>query len=134
MVESEQWSAPHIEQALEIARGELPREFESWDEVPGWMGKTRPEERVADGISWGVYEAAIRRWEEILGRAAPTPTDEKGRLAPEFVEWMLGFPAGWTAGAARTARLRMLGNSVQVQVGVRVGLALLALDEALACA
>jgi len=35
MVDYRQWSAPGLEQALEIARGELPREFESWDEVPG---------------------------------------------------------------------------------------------------
>ena len=31
---------------------------------------------------------------------------------PEFVEWMMGLPVGWTAGAKRTHRLRMLGNSV----------------------
>lgn len=140
MVENQQWSAPDIEQALEIARGELPREFESWEEVPGWMGRIRPEEKRADGTSWGVYAAAIERWEAITGRTAPTPTDEKGRLAPEFVEWMLGFPLEWSSldGAmARTARLRMLGNSVQVQVGQRVGSLLLALDRDLstgACA
>ena len=42
---------------------------------------------------------------------------------PEFVEWMLGFPAGWTDGVSRTQRLKMLGNSVQVQCGELVGLA-----------
>lgn len=34
---------------------------------------------------------------------------------PEFVEWMMGFPEGWTEGERRTHRLRMLGNAVQVQ-------------------
>lgn len=34
---------------------------------------------------------------------------------PEFVEWMMGFPAGWTDGLARTHRLRMLGNAVVPQ-------------------
>jgi hypothetical protein len=29
-----QWCAPQLEQALEIARGELPREYRTWDEVP----------------------------------------------------------------------------------------------------
>lgn len=39
---------------------------------------------------------------------------------------MLGFPAGWTdvPGVSRTARLRMLGNSVQVQCGYAVALTL----------
>lgn len=34
---------------------------------------------------------------------------------PEFVEWMMGFPDGWTAVIARTHRLRMLGNAVVPQ-------------------
>jgi site-specific DNA-cytosine methylase len=42
-------------------------------------------------------------------------------LNPYFVEWMLGFPDGWTEGVSRTQRLRMLGNSVQVQVGEILG-------------
>lgn len=40
---------------------------------------------------------------------------------PEFVEWMMGFPHAWTEGESRTARLRMLGNAVQVQCGEEVG-------------
>lgn len=36
---------------------------------------------------------------------------------------MLGYPAGWTADVKRTARLKMLGNSVQVQCAEIVGLA-----------
>lgn len=38
MVDNQQWSAPSLEQALEISQGILPREFNSWDEVPGWSG------------------------------------------------------------------------------------------------
>ncbi len=34
---------------------------------------------------------------------------------------MLGFPDEWTAGVSRKARLQMLGNAVQVQVGEVVG-------------
>ena len=69
-----------------------------------------------------------RRWEHLLGRAAPRPTDDRGRLMPEFVEWMMGFDDGWTAGEKRTARLRMLGNAVQVQCGTLAGLLLAELD------
>ena len=87
-------------------------------------------EEAAAGSSWGVYAGAVERWEQALGRAAPAPTDERGRLSPEFVEWMLGFPDGWTAGGlARTARLKMLGNAVQVQVAEVVGSLLAGLAE-----
>lgn len=59
--------------------------------------------------------------------AAPASTDEKGRLAPSFVEWMMGAPGGWTEGVSRTQRLKMLGNGVQVQVGELLGRALVEL-------
>jgi hypothetical protein len=42
MVEVKQWAAPSLEQALEIAEGILPREFESWEEVPGWSQSQSP--------------------------------------------------------------------------------------------
>ncbi len=50
---------------------------------------------------------------------------------PEFVEWMMGFPHGWTAGVSRTQRLKMLGNAVQVQCAEIVGLAVVAVLEAI---
>ena len=43
--------------------------------------------------------------------------DEKGRLAPAFVEWMQGFPLGWTSGMTRTQALKALGNAVVPQQG-----------------
>lgn len=74
-------------------------------------------------VAWGDYTAAIERWETILGRPAPAPLDERGRLSPTFVEWMMGMPEGWTEGLTRTAALRCLGNAVVPQQ------ALLALSE-----
>ncbi len=68
--------------------------------------------------SWGDYEPAIRRWERILGRPAPNPVDDRRRLTPTFVEWMMGYPAGWVDGISRTAALRCLGNAVVPQQGV----------------
>lgn len=53
----------------------------------------------------------------ILGRPAPEPVDEKGRLSVPFVEWMQGFDAGWVDGLPRTAALRCLGNAVVPQQG-----------------
>lgn len=65
------------------------------------------------------YRDALTMWEHVLGRCAPSPTDEMERLSPEFVEWMMGLPAGWVTspdiGISRTAQLRMLGNGVVPQ-------------------
>ncbi len=83
--------------------------------------------RDADGrggsdVIWGAYEPAIRRWELVLGRAAPRPTQPAARggerLSPAFVEWMLGLPAGWVTavpGVPRNAQLKALGNGVVPQ-------------------
>ena len=49
---------------------------------------------------------------------APMPVDEKSRLAPAFVEWMQGFPAGWTDGMSRTQALKALGNAVVHQQAI----------------
>src|SRR5690606_29721986 len=50
--------------------------------------------------TWGDYAPAIARWETILGRTAPAPTEPTGRdgahrLSPAFVEFMMGLPSGW---------------------------------------
>jgi DNA (cytosine-5)-methyltransferase 1 len=70
----------------------------------------RPGRR--DRVAWGDHEAAIRRHERALGRPAPAPTDERGRLAVPFVEWMQMLPEGWVDGMTRTAALKCLGNCV----------------------
>jgi DNA (cytosine-5)-methyltransferase 1 len=46
---------------------------------------------------------------------APHPVDDKGRLDPSFVSWMMGFPQGWTEGMTRTQALKALGNAVVPQ-------------------
>jgi DNA (cytosine-5)-methyltransferase 1 len=74
--------------------------------------------RTAGVLAWGPYEPAIRRWEVVLGRPAPAPTDDRGRLSPPFVEWMMGYPEGWTAGLTRTQALKALGNAVVPQQGL----------------
>ena len=45
----------------------------------------------------------------------PHPVDERNRLAPAFVEWMMGFAPGWTDGMTRTSALKALGNAVVPQ-------------------
>ena len=49
---------------------------------------------------------------------APHPVDEKNRIAPAFVEWMMGFDPGHTEGMSRTAALKALGNAVVSQQAI----------------
>jgi len=75
-------------------------------------------ERGGAHVRWGVYEPAVRRWDHVLGRPAPAPTDALGRLSPLFVEWMQGLPAGHVTsvpGLPRGAQLKALGNGVVPQ-------------------
>ena len=61
--------------------------------------------------SFGPYAPAVERWERVIGRPTPKPAID-GRLNPAFVEWMMGYPEGWTEGVSRTGQLKALGNSI----------------------
>ena len=73
-----------------------------------------------DELAWGDYAPAIARWESVLGRPAPAPTEPgpKGnpRLSPRFVEWLMGLPVGHVTdpaiGLTRNQQLKALGNGV----------------------
>lgn len=43
---------------------------------------------------------------------SPLPVDDQQRLSPDFVGWMMGFPARWNEGETRNQRLRQFGNAV----------------------
>jgi DNA (cytosine-5)-methyltransferase 1 len=67
---------------------------------------------------WGRFAPAIARWEACTGRRAPRATDDRRRLSPPFVEWMMGLPAGHVTavpGLTRTQQLKALGNGVVPQ-------------------
>lgn len=81
---------------------------------------------------FGLFKAAIDRWQTVIGRPAPAPTRPTGmnggqRLSPEFTEWMMGVPAGhitnpeiWAGGGLtdsqiRNAQLKACGNGVVPQ-------------------
>jgi DNA (cytosine-5)-methyltransferase 1 len=77
--------------------------------------------------SWGPYAAAIERWEQVMGRLAPSPVrmDGKGgkaRLNPELTEWMMGWPLGWVTasviGLSRAEQLKACGNGVVLQQAI----------------
>lgn len=66
-------------------------------------------------VSFGKYGPAVARWESVLGRPAPRPTDDLGRLNPPFVEWLMALDPGHVTavpGLSRTAQLKALGNGV----------------------
>ena len=87
--------------------------------------------------TFGQYAPAIARWEAVLGRTAPAPTETKPpppapqlnrhgnpranpthRLSPRFVEWMMGLPEGHVVdvpGITRNQALKALGNGVVPQ-------------------
>jgi len=76
------------------------------------LGTAVKDRGSPDEARWGAYAAAVTRWEDLLGRPAPEPT-QPGRhgkpvLAPAFVEWLMGLPHGWVTALPlpRTAALR----------------------------
>jgi hypothetical protein len=90
------WAQPGLEQALEIAQGILPKEFDSWDEVPG---SSRPQGEGNDNTLFptpaardfkGVSSPAWRGREGAKGTptlpdalfapARPEPADEPALL------------------------------------------------------
>jgi len=75
---------------------------------------------------WGEYAPAVEHWGTVLGRPAPAPTQPAARaphgpqLAPAFVEWMMGLPAGHVTdvpGLTRAQCLSLLGDGVVPQQG-----------------
>lgn len=85
---------------------------------PGAPGSGSPD--------WGSYGPAISRWEAVTGRAAPWATDDRNRLSPLFVEWLMGLPAGHVTavpGLSRNQQLKALGNGVvphQAEAAIRL--------------
>jgi len=89
---------------------------------PRQNGLPQPELKEPTPLSWGKFEPAIRRWEQILGRPAPAPTkpdgkDDSHRLSSQFTEWMMGLPDGWITGVglSRVDELKACGNGVVPQ-------------------
>lgn len=79
--------------------------------------------RRANGVNFGQYEAAVQRWEAVLGREAPAPTEPTGkggahRLSARFTEFLMGLPPGWITdvpGITRNEALKACGNGVVPQ-------------------
>lgn len=85
------------------------------------IGGSLGNDTVGRVLDWGPYGPAVARWEAVLGRPAPRPTEPgktAERLSPAFVEWLMGLPEGWVTdvpGLSRNAQLKALGNGVVPQ-------------------
>lgn len=91
-------------------------------EAQGGRPHSEPDGR-GDGVRWGQYAPAVRRWERMT-RPAPAPTElnknGKPRLSAAFAEWMMGLPTGHVTGVpglSRAAQLKAIGNGVCPQQG-----------------
>lgn len=93
------------------------------DPAAGLVGGSDAAQR--GDVDWAGYAPAIHRWESILARSAPAPValGRRGgrQLSPQFVEWLMGLPAGWATdvpGITRNEQLHLLGNGVVPQQAV----------------
>jgi hypothetical protein len=76
--------------------------IEEWSESP-YEPRTiwpTPAARDYKGPCWNTpardcLDHAVERG-ETKTRKYPTPSQDGGRLNPQFVEWLMGFPIGWT--------------------------------------
>ncbi|MBZ6211597.1 DNA cytosine methyltransferase [Streptomyces olivaceus] len=93
------------------------------------IGRGSTESDVRPGqpdAVWGRFLFAVQRWERVTGRRAPRATDDRNRLSPRFVEWMMGLPAGHVTdvpGLSSAAQLKALGNGVvpqQAEAAIRL--------------
>ena len=111
-----------------MGKGATKREIEEGNP------KKRLETEVMLGeTNWGKFDNAIRRWESVIGRAAPAPTKPDGkegghRLSSMFTEWLMGLPEGWITGLGlkRNDELKLAGNGVvpqQAELALRILLA-----------
>jgi DNA (cytosine-5)-methyltransferase 1 len=96
------------------------------DEQPGCAPGLDADRHHLQRPDWGRFDAAIRRWEAATGRTAPRATDDRNRLSPAFVEWLMGLEASWVTdvpGLSRTQQLHALGNGVvpqQAEAAIRL--------------
>ena len=96
-------------------RGEPAHRGRTAAHAPGAGLEARRTGRPGAGFDFGPYAPAVAAWEAVTGVPAPAPKDDRGRLSPEFTEWMMGLPAGWVSavpGIPRAAQLKALGNGV----------------------
>ena len=99
----------------------MTTDYKQTDCAGNWNRHSPPLGTIVHG-PWGKFEPAIRRWEQVIGRLAPAPTNPDGkdgnhRLSSKFTEWLMGLPDGWITdvGLTRNEELKACGNGVVPQ-------------------
>lgn len=111
-----------------------PRSVRSQEGQPAAERRTEGQNRASLAVKrgshhqtvWGKYAPAIHRWERVLGRPAPRPTEPDGRdgqerISAAFEEWMMGLPDGHVTTVPDLSwddMLTALGNGVVPQQAV----------------
>lgn len=77
-----------LEQAAEVLAGIVPKELRSIEELPpGWQTRfPTPTTKDASGARNATCDVV-----------QPERLETGGQLNPTWVEWLMGFPLGWTA-------------------------------------
>lgn len=95
-----------------LPHGLIPTPTASAHTGPGRRGR-------AGGMNLQTWAAAttspptplLRAWQQVTQTPAPPHRDDRGRLHPAFVEWMMDLPLPAET-LSRTARIRLAGNAV----------------------
>jgi hypothetical protein len=146
------WAAFSLAQMVEVTLGILPRELDSWDQVPGYARdmmrrwptpKSSPSgpdlaranrkgsggDDLATAVARETWATPTRSSMEHPGRVKLKPGQQVGlsmqvggALNPPWVEWLMGFPLGWTdlgASAMRSSRRSRSGLAGESSNGRR---------------
>lgn len=115
------WLLPTPTSRITKGAGPLNRRPVGDDDLPTRLARIEHGWVTVDGVDYG---PAIRRWESILGRPAPEPTEPgmrgNRRITARFVEWMMGAPSGWITDLdlPRAQQIKIGGNGVVTRQAV----------------
>ena len=98
---------------------------------PRWSGgELKPKGKRMAALSddghhiadWGEWQPAIDLWAVTIGRPPPVRIrhGDTRSISADLVEWMMGFPKGWTSGASNRQRIRLLGQAVVPQQAMEI--------------
>jgi len=88
-----------LAQVLEISSGVLPKEFDSWNQVPAFYNRMLPTPTAREHIGGRLPETLKlkgRTPSNSLGDTINSITGVSSKLNPMFIAEMMGFPAQWT--------------------------------------